>query len=343
MRQVVTLKSMKLSIAIPTHNGSRYLDETFASILRQSRLPDELIISDDASDDGTVADAGRFAQIAPFSVRVVAHTPSGITANYLHALAQSTGDIIVFADQDDVWLPEKLAVIEQAFQASPHIAIVSTDSKIVDDQLRPSGKTLRGDASKSARLASQVNAGADVEHVIRGLPLLAHTLAIRSECRTSILNKPLIPAEWWFESWVSSVALSIGRLALVPEAVTLYRQHTMQVAGAPKASLRPRATVANYLDAAARFGYVAGLMRDPALPTLLSADERAQRLHLLESYLAFLEHRCRVLSMSHARRLGAIASFKTLADYLRFTSGAKSIARDCLRARESERSVAVTP
>ena len=330
---------MKISIAIPTRNGSQFIDETLASILRQSRLPDELIISDDASHDETVSTVERFAQSAPFSVRVVAHAPDGITSNYLNALSQSTGDVVVFADQDDVWLPEKLRLIERAFLSSPQIAIVSTDSEIVDANLQSRGKTLRGNATKSAMLAKRVNSGQDVEHAIRGLPLLAHTLAIRSECRPVILNKPSLPAAWWFESWVSMVALAVGRLALVPEALTLYRQHAAQVAGAPTAHGLPRAATADYRDAAVRYSYVAALMRDATAPSLIDAGERIRRLRLVEAYVEFLDRRCNLFLLPRVARLPKIITPKMLSDYGRFASGAKSVARDCLRARETDQAL----
>ena len=302
IRPYLTLKSMKLSIAIPTRNGSQFIDETLASVLRQSRLPDEVIISDDASSDGTVSAVERFARTAPFDVRVLAHSPDGITSNYLNALSHSTGDVVIFADQDDVWLPEKLRLIERAFLSSPQIAIVSTDSEIVDANLRSTGITLRGNATKSALLAGQVNSGQDLEHAIRGLPLLAHTLAIRSECQAAVLNKPAFPADWWFESWISMVALAVGRLALIPEAVTLYRQHDAQVAGAPVARGLPRSATADYRDAAVRYRYIAHLMRDTMAPSLFDAEERTRRLRLVESYVDFLDHRCNLLSLPRVTR-----------------------------------------
>ena len=113
---------MKLSVAIPTKNGSAYLNETLASIAAQSRPPDELIVSDDMSDDDTVERIRHFAKTVPFEVRVVRHVPDGITANYLNALAQTAGDVIVFADQDDVWHHDRLLIIERAFQVAPAAA-----------------------------------------------------------------------------------------------------------------------------------------------------------------------------------------------------------------------------
>ena len=322
---------MKVSVAIPTRNGSRYLNETFASIVSQTRLPDELVISDDDSLDGTVAISELFAQTAPFEVKILAHMPSGITANYLHALEATTGDIVVFSDQDDVWLPTKLGQIEQAFQSSADVAIVSSDSQIVDAELRPTGKTLRGDASKSTSLSSRVNAGDDLEHFIRGLPLLAHTLAIRAQCRPAILNKPEHPVDWWFESWASMASLSIGKLSLLPDALTLYRQHAAQVVGAPKAARYPSVTTSDYLDRAERFRCVARMMRAAETDSLYHADEIIRRIELIDAYVLFLENRGRVLCLPKHQRFTAIANATALRDYRRFTSGVKSFARDFIR------------
>ena len=321
---------MKLSVAIPTRNGSRYLPETFASILSQSRLPDELVISDDASNDDTVEITEAFSRMTPFTVKILAHTPSGITANYLNALGSTTGDVIVFSDQDDVWLHNKLERIEQTFLSSAEIAIVSSDSSIVDAELHPTGKTLRGDTAKSNRLSSRVNAGEDLEHFIRGLPLLAHTLAIRARCRSIVLNKPERPVDWWFESWVSMAALSVGTLALLPDALTLYRQHAAQVAGAPAATSLPKVTTADYFDRAERFMWVARMMRATAADSLLDADEVDRRAALIEAYVLFLENRSRVLRLPKHQRLSAIASATMLRDYRRFASGVKSFARDII-------------
>ena len=321
---------VKLSVAIPTRNGSRYLPETFASILSQSRLPDELVISDDASKDDTVEIAEAFARTTPFRVKILAHTPSGITANYLNALGSTTGDVIVFSDQDDVWLHNKLESIEKTFLSSAEISIVSSDSSIVDKELRPSGKTLRGDIAKSKRLSARVNAGEDLEHFIRGLPLLAHTLAIRAQCRSIVLNKPERPIDWWFENWVSMAALSVGKLALLPDALTLYRQHAAQVVGAPAASRLPKVTTADYLDRADRFMCLATMMRATTTNSLLDADEVDRRAKLIEAYVLFLANRSRVLQLPKYQRLNAMANASMFRDYRRFASGVKSFARDIL-------------
>ena len=64
---------MSISVALCTHNGARFLKDQLASIAKQDRLPEELVICDDCSTDGTVALIERFASDAPFPVRFFAN------------------------------------------------------------------------------------------------------------------------------------------------------------------------------------------------------------------------------------------------------------------------------
>ena len=74
---------LSLSIALATYNGERYLAEQLESILHQTRLPDELVISDDASIDATRAIVLDFARHAPFPVRFQANIERlGSTRNF---------------------------------------------------------------------------------------------------------------------------------------------------------------------------------------------------------------------------------------------------------------------
>ena len=59
---------MKISIALATYNGERFLQEQLDSFVSQTRTPDELVVSDDGSTDHTIEIIERFAKEAPFSV-----------------------------------------------------------------------------------------------------------------------------------------------------------------------------------------------------------------------------------------------------------------------------------
>src|SRR6186997_149500 len=111
---------MRVSIAMCTCNGERFLAEQLDSILAQSRPPDEIVICDDASTDGTWALLTTFAPKAPCPVTLRRNdTRLGVIGNFSQAMTLATGDAIALADQDDVWHPMKLEKLEGALRANP--------------------------------------------------------------------------------------------------------------------------------------------------------------------------------------------------------------------------------
>jgi glycosyltransferase involved in cell wall biosynthesis len=105
----------KISIAMATYNGSRFIRQQLDSFSRQSLLPSELIVCDDGSDDSTLSILSDFSRSAPFRVEIVRNSERlGHTANFLQAAHMCQGDLIAFSDQDDEWLPQKLSRIRQA-------------------------------------------------------------------------------------------------------------------------------------------------------------------------------------------------------------------------------------
>ena len=78
----------KISIALCTYNGEQFLREQLESFTCQRRLPDELIVSDDRSTDGTVSIVERFASQAPFPVALVVNDENlGSTRNFEKAIS----------------------------------------------------------------------------------------------------------------------------------------------------------------------------------------------------------------------------------------------------------------
>ena len=123
---------MKISIALATYNGTRYLREQLDSFVAQSRPPDELVITDDNSTDDTISIIKSFASQAPFEIRYSVNEKNiGYTANFERAIQQCTGDLIFLSDQDDIWLPEKIARIEAEFEQNPAALLIMCDALLV--------------------------------------------------------------------------------------------------------------------------------------------------------------------------------------------------------------------
>ena len=101
---------MKLSIALTTYNGSRFLREQLDSIFGQTRVPDEVIVCDDHSTDDTVSILKEYADTYGLKY-YVNDTSIGVNANFFRAISLCSGDYICICDQDDVWMKNKIEVL----------------------------------------------------------------------------------------------------------------------------------------------------------------------------------------------------------------------------------------
>src|SRR3954453_10015381 len=107
---------VRIAVAMTTFNGTAFLADQLNSMAAQTRVPDLLVINDDASVDGTQSLLTAVTADFPFRVELnMADQRAGTVANIERAIARCECDIIVLADQDDVWHDDRLAVIERVF------------------------------------------------------------------------------------------------------------------------------------------------------------------------------------------------------------------------------------
>lgn len=124
-----------ISIALATFNGGAYIQEQLDSLAAQVLHPFELVVSDDGSIDQTIDLILKFAKSAPFPVKLVQNPARlGYGLNFLNAASRCTGTHIAFCDQDDVWLPQKLARINAILQGG-HFDLVAHSARVVDRHL----------------------------------------------------------------------------------------------------------------------------------------------------------------------------------------------------------------
>ncbi|AZL83576.1 glycosyltransferase [Aliivibrio salmonicida] len=99
---------MKISVCMATYNGEKYIREQLDSILIQLGTFDEVIISDDGSTDKTEDIVNSF-----FDSRIIFlsnECESGVVGNVTNSLNNSSGDVIFLADQDDIWLDNRVSI-----------------------------------------------------------------------------------------------------------------------------------------------------------------------------------------------------------------------------------------
>ena len=123
-----------ISVALCTYNGARYLREQLESIRKQTRLPDELVVCDDGSQDETVDILREFAAGSGIKTRIHLNTVNlGFTYNFEQALGLCRGDLVFMADQDDIWFPGKVEEVSRLFLDFPKIIGATHDGRLVDE------------------------------------------------------------------------------------------------------------------------------------------------------------------------------------------------------------------
>lgn len=133
----VVLGRPVVSVAMATYNGERYLPEMLESLAAQTRPPDELVVRDDGSEDGTVGILHAFARRVPFRVEVLAGGPRlGYAQNFVAASRACSGDVVFFADQDDAWRPPKLATVAQQVRRRTPLALFHDFTLMAEDGTR---------------------------------------------------------------------------------------------------------------------------------------------------------------------------------------------------------------
>jgi glycosyltransferase involved in cell wall biosynthesis len=224
--------SHRLSVALCTWNGARFLEPQLESLSAQSRAPDELVVCDDASTDDTVAILTRFAQGARFPVRIERNpTRLGSTKNFEKAIGLCTGDLIATCDQDDIWLPDKLAWSEAAMDGPVARGLVFTDSEVVDDELQPLGHTMWDAIRFSALARRQVRCGRPFDVLLKQWIVTGATMMFRADYRPFVLP---IPDNWIHDGWIAFIIGALAPIGFIERPTLKYRQHVTQQIGGRK-------------------------------------------------------------------------------------------------------------
>ncbi len=219
-----------ISVAMCTYNGSKFVREQLDSIAQQTRPPAELIVIDDRSTDATVEIVRDFRQTAPFPVRVhvndqnVGASSKGITKNFEAAVALCQGEFIVPCDQDDIWVPEKLARMAGALEQTPGLDGAFSDAQLVTESGVRKGVLLTQTTGLNAAEQARIARGEALPLVLSMTKVYGSSLIFHSRLKR---NLP-VPPHWWFDAWMGTMAAVHGGLKFLPEELYLYRIHPNQ-------------------------------------------------------------------------------------------------------------------
>lgn len=204
-----------ISVCIATHNGEAYIKEELLSILPQLGSDDEVIISDDGSTDKTMEiieslEDNRikiYKTVSPKGKRMSVY----VTKNFENALKHASGDIVFIADQDDVWLPNKVLVCTKTLE---NCSAVLHNLECVDAQLQPLGYTWYNENLKFRPHNYLMLSG---KHMGCGL-------AFRREMLKTIL--PFPQKLCIHDFWIGMISELKGELKYIDQPLILYRIHS---------------------------------------------------------------------------------------------------------------------
>lgn len=205
--------STRVVVLMSTFNGERFVGEQLRSVLEQLPANGVVLVRDDGSSDGTVA---AIEHLGDCRVRVERGQNIGFGRSFLTLLATAPddADLVMFSDQDDLWLPGK---IERAARALLPLrdrpALYGSTQMLADQALQPLHVTRRWPNPPSFR-------GALAENMITGCTAALNAPAVQLLKRAGVADGVHFH-DWWMYLVVSA----FGRVIFDPEPTLLYRQH----------------------------------------------------------------------------------------------------------------------
>lgn len=300
---------MRVGVVMTTFQGARWVAGQVASIQAQTRPVDEVLVYDDGSTDGTVdlvRAAGWDVTVNPQRLGTVRNLEQGLRA--------STTDLVLLADQDDVWHPDRVARI----LAAEPTGLLFHDAAIIDDRGHPTGEGLWptvGFTEDRQRRLSQDPLGV----LLEGNRVTGATVAVTRD----LIERALpFPERGWHDAWLAltAAASSLGVRAL-PDSLIDYRVHDANAAGLPPTGLRGRLATAP----------AARTQRDEIISMLNDLAQRHAdpRIPATRDHLAFRQH----LPRARPARFPQIARHLTNGSYAAYGGDWRTAVVDLLEPR----------
>lgn len=209
----------RVVVLMSTYQGERFIREQLQSILTQLSSSDQILIRDDGSCDRTTEEV---LAVSDPRITLVRGSNLGFGRSFLTLLAQvpADTDMVMFSDQDDVWLPDK---VERAWQhlcaLGGEAALYGSAQMLVDAELRPLYRTPAWPRGPSL-------ANALTENIITGCTAALNRPALALLQRVGV-PKGVLFHDWWLYLVVSA----FGTVVYDERPALLYRQHGGNVIG----------------------------------------------------------------------------------------------------------------
>lgn len=213
-----------VTIAMATLNGSNFIAEQLASLANQSHKNWSLIVSDDGSSDATCKIVRKFAEKHSANRVLLLRGPQQGTAQNFLSLLRAAGrsPYLAFCDQDDVWLPDKLARALSHLEARRTPSIYGSRTMITNCELAVKG--LSPLFGKPPSFGNSL-----VQNIAGGNTMVLNRPALDVLQPASLSAGSILAHDWWCYQMVTGIG---GRMIYDPQPSLFYRQHSANQVGA---------------------------------------------------------------------------------------------------------------
>ena len=217
-----------VTVLLAVYNGEKYLREQIESVLNQTVTDIKILIRDDGSVDASCELIDEYCSKYPQKIFKIDGLPTGSAKqNFAELLKQCDSDYIMFCDQDDVWLPNKVEKTLEAIKANDNggktPVLIHTDLKVVDNNLNiisPSFFEFQRLYQDNITLSKLL-----VQNYVTGCTVMINR-ALAQICGE--VPKECIMHDWW----LALVAQLFGKIICLKQPTMLYRQHSDNQVGA---------------------------------------------------------------------------------------------------------------
>jgi len=222
---------MKISVALCTYNGEKYIKEQLDSILNQTRMVDEIVICDDRSTDRTLDILKQYESKYSDIFRLYTNEETlRSVKNFEKAISLCSGEITFLSDQDDFWYPEKVSIMMNHFFSQPEMKafcsngfLMNENSEIMKDHFT------KWDVYEKY---STQNPHHDTFNFLiqKGNFSTGATMAVKTDFAKSTFPIPEMQ-DFHHDEWITLLATVEGKMGFIKQKLINYRVHSSQQVG----------------------------------------------------------------------------------------------------------------
>lgn len=208
-------KDIRISVAIATYNGGKYIKEQIDSIIENLEENDEIVISDDGSTDNTIEIINLYEDER---IKIIQGPRDGVKKNFDNAIKACSGKYIFLSDQDDIWEKGKVEKVLKIFKSNEKCLCVVHDSCVFD--------TVTNEIIIESFYNYRKSGAGVIKNIIKN-SYIGCCMAFDSSMKKYIL--PIPNDIDMHDQWIGILCETKGKSIFIKDKLIKYRRHSDNV------------------------------------------------------------------------------------------------------------------